>query len=116
SEKLKAELPGILAWCVRGCLEWQKNGLGTPDEVKAATKAYRQDQDVLAGFLGECCVRGPDYRIKASLLYDAYKKWAERSGETPVKQRQFGAAMTEKCFERYPNNGTWYRGVALIAS
>jgi hypothetical protein len=31
-----------------------------------------------------------------------------------VKLRQFGAAMTEKGFERYTNNGTWYRGVALI--
>src|SRR5690606_13257700 len=28
--KLLAELPGILAWCVRGCLEWQERGLGPP--------------------------------------------------------------------------------------
>ena len=63
----------------------------------------------------ECCRQGQrDYAIKASRLYDAYKMWAERSGETPVKSRQFGAAMTEKGFERYTNNGTWYRGVALI--
>jgi putative DNA primase/helicase len=115
SEKLKAELPGILAWCVRGCLEWQKNGLGTPDAVMAATKEYRQDQDVLARFVSECCRQGQrDYAVKSSLLYDAYKKWAERSGEPPVKLRQFGAAMTEKGFERYTNNGVWYRGVALI--
>src|SRR5690606_33658354 len=25
--KLRGELPGILAWCVRGCLEWQQIGL-----------------------------------------------------------------------------------------
>jgi putative DNA primase/helicase len=29
-QKLLAELPGILAWAVRGCLDWQKNGLGNP--------------------------------------------------------------------------------------
>ena len=27
-EKLKAEVPGILAWAVRGCLDWQRGGLG----------------------------------------------------------------------------------------
>jgi len=26
-KKLKAEAPGILAWIVRGCLEWQRRGL-----------------------------------------------------------------------------------------
>jgi putative DNA primase/helicase len=39
--KLRVESPGILAWCVRGCLEWQRHGLAEPDEVKAATKKYR---------------------------------------------------------------------------
>ncbi|PLS83054.1 MAG: hypothetical protein CYG60_22800, partial [Actinobacteria bacterium] len=38
-EKLQAELPGILAWAVRGCLDWQRDGLAEPEEVKAATEA-----------------------------------------------------------------------------
>jgi excisionase family DNA binding protein len=41
-EKLRAERSGILlAWAVRGCLDWHKNGLGEPEEVRAATEAYR---------------------------------------------------------------------------
>ena len=32
-EKLEAELSGILAWAVRGCLEWQKAGLGNAPVV-----------------------------------------------------------------------------------
>ena len=28
-QKLKNELPGILAWCVRGCLDWQRDGFAT---------------------------------------------------------------------------------------
>jgi len=27
TEKLEAELPGILAWAVEGCLAWQKEGM-----------------------------------------------------------------------------------------
>ena len=40
AEKLTAEAAGILAWAVRGCLDWQSDGLGEPEEVKAATKEY----------------------------------------------------------------------------
>jgi putative DNA primase/helicase len=32
-EKLREELPGVLAWMVRGCLEWRKDGLGEPERV-----------------------------------------------------------------------------------
>jgi len=31
-EKLRKELDGILAWCVEGCLEWQREGLNRPDQ------------------------------------------------------------------------------------
>ena len=66
-DKLKAELPGILAWAVQGCLEWQREGLGMPEAVKAATANYRAEQDMLAAFLDECCLIGPRYKV--CLLY-----------------------------------------------
>jgi putative DNA primase/helicase len=43
--KLRAELPGILAWAVRGCLDWQRAGLGEPKSVADATQRYREEQD-----------------------------------------------------------------------
>ena len=55
-DKLRAEYPGILAWVLRGCLEWQTNGLPAAVAVKAATGKLQQDMDVLGGFLSECCV------------------------------------------------------------
>lgn len=42
-----AEGPGILAWAVRGCLEWQRGGLRVPDALRVATQAYRNDTDIL---------------------------------------------------------------------
>ncbi|MBV9452643.1 MAG: hypothetical protein JOZ19_00760 [Rubrobacter sp.] len=71
-EKLKAELPGILAWAVRGCLDWQKNGLGEPEEVRAATEAYRAEMDVLVAFNGGAlraargCLRGSAATVQRS--------------------------------------------------
>ena len=39
-EKLKAEWPGILGWCIEGCLKWQEDGLRPPPAVLAATADY----------------------------------------------------------------------------
>src|SRR5262249_29436106 len=46
-EKLRQELPGILAWAVSGCIEWQMNGLQEPEEVKGATDDYRVEMDTV---------------------------------------------------------------------
>lgn len=49
-DRLKLERAGILAWCVRGCFEWQKSGLQEPKSVTQTTSEYRESQDVLARF------------------------------------------------------------------
>ena len=38
--KLVAEHPAILRWMVDGCLEWQRDGLGIPGCVRAASDEY----------------------------------------------------------------------------
>jgi putative DNA primase/helicase len=60
--KLERELPGILAWAVRGCLAWQAEGLGLPRAVEQSTNEYRADEDLLGLFLDQRCkltVEGP---------------------------------------------------------
>lgn len=87
-EKLREELPGILAWAVRGCLEWQRSGLGVPDEVKRANDMYRAEQDVLAGFLDQCCVVAEGARAKVGDVWEAYVSWSgERISPKALSQR-----------------------------
>ncbi len=74
-EKLKEEMPGILAWAVRGCLEWQAEGLGEPKEVTQATESYKAEQDVLAAFIEECCVVEAGAWVKFKDLYAVYQAW-----------------------------------------
>src|ERR1019366_3873729 len=88
-EKLLGELPGILAWAVRGCLEWQENGLGVPSEVSAATETYRQDSDVLGAFIEDCCVQKPDIKVPVATLYYAYEQWCKQNVEKPLAKRDF---------------------------
>lgn len=50
------ELPGILAWAVRGCMAWQRDRLPAVAAIAEATKAYRQQEDMLGLWLAECTV------------------------------------------------------------
>jgi putative DNA primase/helicase len=118
--KLAAELDGILAWAVRGCLAWQRDGLGTPAAVAEATAAYRAESDVLAGFLAECCVTdNAKATIQATPLFKAWESWAKSKNEDPKNSTWFGRQMAERGFEKEVARGTrltYYRGLSLVES
>jgi putative DNA primase/helicase len=109
--RLKKELPGILAWAVRGCLDWQRHGLGEPDEVRQATAQYQAEQDAVAQFLAECCIRQGEARVKVSALYDAYGRW---SGDKFTTQPAFNNRVRGKGFEsKRGTHGYFWHGLAL---
>jgi putative DNA primase/helicase len=105
-EKLRAELPGVLAWIVRGCLEWQREGLRAPEEVRQATRAYRAEMDVLAAFLADCCLRGEDEEAFAGELWGAWKRWCEETGEQAGSQKRFGGRLAERGFLNHRDSKT----------
>lgn len=100
SDELKKELPGILAYMVRGCADWQSFGLQPPVAVESATDAYRTAQDSLKSFLEDCCECAHDKTATVSLLYDVYKKWTTANGENPLSGKAFGDKLEEKGFTR----------------
>jgi putative DNA primase/helicase len=97
-KRLRGEGAGILRFIVEGCLEWQSTGLAVPDEVRQATAEYRAEMDVLAGFIDECCVVNPRASVGATPLFEAFKQWADRSGEHQWTQRRFGTSLGERGF------------------
>jgi putative DNA primase/helicase len=88
-DKLKAELPGILAWMVQGCLDWKKRGLAPPKAVTSATEAYLEAEDALAAWIDECCQRDPKAWEKTATLFASWSTWAEKTGEYVGSQRRF---------------------------
>jgi putative DNA primase/helicase len=116
-EKLRGELPGILQWAIAGCLDWQENGLGVPDEVRRATAGYREEQDTLASFIGEHCVIKQGCKVGSTVLYKAYVVWCEEGKEKPEKQTAMGLRLRERGFtsERTGPGGIaeWY-GIGLV--
>jgi putative DNA primase/helicase len=112
-QRLRAEYPGILAWCVRGCLDWQENSLSIPADVQEATQEYRQGQDILGAFLADECVQIAGARVKASALYACYRGHCSLRGEMIMSQRKFGMTMTERGFKRIESHGMWYLDIGL---
>lgn len=111
-EKLRAELPGILAWAVRGCLEWQLIGLAEPVEVTGAGAEFRAESDVLAGFFASQCVFEPEGRESCKALRKAYESWCDDLGHRPVgartlwrRFREKGARNTSVRYEGKPAEG-----------
>lgn len=115
-ELLRSEADGILAWCVRGALEWQTHGLGTPLVVTEATQEYREESDDVGLFLSEACETLPGGNIQARDLYNAYKNWSEKAGVRPVNGKTFGSGMKnrrEVTFVRDRNKVVWYQGLRI---
>ncbi|MGH9176824.1 MAG: phage/plasmid primase, P4 family, partial [Vicinamibacterales bacterium] len=79
--KLKREWPGILAWAIAGCLDWQANGLGRPQVVVDATADYFEQQDTFQQWLDECCETGAAFATSTSDLWGSWEDFASRRGE-----------------------------------
>jgi putative DNA primase/helicase len=92
-EVLRSEAPGIMAWAVRGCLDWQANGLNPPCAVLKATQAYREDSDPLKHFLSERCILEPDARVVVADLWQAYLYWILETGDTALQRTEFGRRL-----------------------
>jgi len=95
-EKLEEELPGILAWCVAGCLAWQRESMAEPPAVTDATAQYRQEQDILGDFITDCFRIDSTATIKKSELWNTYQVWCPENCVHTVGQRAFRARLIER--------------------
>jgi len=106
AEKLKAELPGILAWAVEGTRLWlHDGGLQDPPEVLAATATYRAEMDELADFLGECVLVGEGLRCTYGAMKQAYFRWCEESKLRPLKPKELDKQLELRGYRRGKGSG-----------
>ena len=114
SQKLTAELPGILNWALAGLAQWRESGLGESEEVKAATRAYRSEMDTVKEFIEEQAEQKHGATEKLTVLYDAFRRWSERNGNKyPFGKRAFAERLRRMSFQ-IPENGTHAKNVTGI--
>jgi P4 family phage/plasmid primase-like protien len=117
AKKLREEASGILRWAVEGCLDWQREGLGLPDVVKAATEGYRSEMDTVTQWISECCVEAKNAKATAADLYDSYRNWCVTSNENAVHKTPFGQKLRERGYEpKKSDSQRLWQGIGLLAS
>ena len=121
AQKLYDEREGILAWAVRGAVEWYSTGLQEPERVRTATQEYREATDILGGFIdsiehGGWLVPEENKKVPSAWAYSLYKKWAETqsySERDMLKQKAFKAALEERGYNaKRMTKGTMFLGLA----
>ena len=103
TEKLKDEWPGILAWMIEGCLEWQSEGL-QPPAVLEATEAYLSAEDAMAAWLDEKCERSPNAWTSSTLLFGSWSAWATAAGELVGSQKRLSQKLEDRGFTKKDTN------------
>lgn len=97
--KLRGEMSGILNWALEGCQMWLTDGLPAPKIVRKATKAYRDDEDLIGEFLAQTTERDDKAWTPASEVYQTFVGWWRESRgvhSRPPGMRWFNRAMGEK--------------------
>lgn len=115
-DKLLAERDGIFAWLMRGLLDWKRNGLIEPEDVRLATSEYRDDSDTIGRFLRQTCEIGEDtrqrpLRVRKGDLFELYQAWCHQTGSYEMAERAFSKEMAAKRFKDKHSNGAWWIGV-----
>lgn len=79
-DTLLAERSGVLNWMLEGHRQYKANGLQPPECVQRATRLYRNDMDVVSGFLEECCQFDAERRTQQTILKGAFERFCYENG------------------------------------
>lgn len=127
---LREEGAGILRWVVDGAREliahdWR---LGAPDSIRLATDEYLQGEDVVGRFIEEACTvveknaKGlrdgtRNIRCAPTFLFERFRAWCARTGESACDQRDFAQRMRAHGFEagKGAKGARFYFGIAPLA-
>lgn len=94
--------PAIMAWIIEGAEKTISRNFHIPAPacVEDAIKSYREDNDWLGHFLGECCETDKAYREKSGELYQEYRSYCMRTGEYARSTADFYNALELAGFSR----------------
>jgi putative DNA primase/helicase len=79
-EKLLEELPGILNLALDAYTKALTHGFTMPDSCIRARSEWRLEADQVAQFVNEACEKHVNGKEPISMMFRAYKHWAEANG------------------------------------
>lgn len=118
---LTPERDGILNWLLAGLRDFQANGLGEPDEVKALAQEQRAQSDSVARFVQDkiadtILVIEPGQKIRTSELFAMYLEWSRECGEKGVGSRRFHHRLMSNfpALEHQKIGHTFWNGIGRV--
>ncbi len=114
--KLTAELPGILNWAIKGCLEWQQQGLNPPQVVLDQVATYKTEMDSIAQFIEQECSLEADTKYSASKLYEAYRHQCQAIGRKPQSTNAFKKSLDKitNVYQSRTSSGMQWHGIQPV--
>jgi putative DNA primase/helicase len=113
-QKLRPELPGILAWMIKGCFKWQQDGLKPSVAVRHATNAYRSEMDFIQQWLDERTVVDPQGSVPRNVAYGEYEFWSKQEHAPTLGNRRFVEELHMRGFHTTKSNGArLFKGLRL---
>lgn len=111
---LLAELDGIMAWAVEGCLIWQTKRLSPPATVTSATDAYFEEQDNLASWFVERCERRTTANVASRALFADWKRWSLERGEEAGTEKKFSENLQRLALKKKTKTGAVFLDLRLL--
>lgn len=98
---ISRELPGVLAWAVRGTLEWQKHELAPPMSAVMDLAGYVEREDRLGEFISARLLQDRDGFTPSAQIYATYRAWAESQGTRPMESSTLIQELHQRGFEKH---------------
>lgn len=108
-DKLKAEGPAILRWCIEGADMWQRRGLDVPEKVTAASAEYFDSEDTIGQFIDQEINLVEGFFEKSTDLHRRFVQWIEAQGMSAWTQNTVIKELRGRGFIDAKSNG--HRGL-----
>ncbi|MER6368250.1 phage/plasmid primase, P4 family [Streptomyces mirabilis] len=91
TDRLTAEMPGILNWALDGLARLQRNGRITqPKSSREAITTMQDTASPTSAFVRERCTAGPACTVPVDDLWNVWREWAEDNGVRHGTKQIFG--------------------------
>ncbi|MEU6535871.1 phage/plasmid primase, P4 family [Streptomyces sp. NPDC047000] len=122
TDRLTAEMPGILNWALDGLARLQRNGRITePSSSREAVATMQDTASPTSAFIRERCTVGPTYSVPVDTLWSVWREWAEDNGVPLGTKQMFGRNLLSvvpqlnrtRPRDAYGRQVITYRGITL---
>lgn len=91
TDRLTAEMPGILNWALEGLARLQRNGRITqPPSSREAITTMQDTASPTSAFIRERCTTGPACTVAVDDLWNVWREWTEDNGVRHGTKQIFG--------------------------